>query len=330
MLVSWGFFIFMTDFSKTNIHCSSIGLVVNNGNKQTPKKKYEKSAAFLNYWQEKYDAIEPSKMHLKSTANTLEKVEYHKANVIALEPFKDDEPLSAGAKFHLKRVYGYAKYHKWCAASDKGTKYTNKGLLAEQDSIELICRVRGILFQKNEERISNDYLTGIPDIFLGESLDKAEYIVDVKTSWDIETFLDNLGKPLNNQYWWQIQGYLAITGAKVGEVAYCLVNTPESILNNEKYRLKERMDIVTDQDPKYLQAEQELVNNMTFDDMAQEERVIRFLVERDDAAIEKIYKKVVECRKYLSEIEELHKTGVFLAKEPVEIEENEEEVEESE
>jgi len=317
----------MTDFSKVNIHCSSIASIVNNGNKLTPKKLYEKSVNFKEYWQQRYDLIEESKRSQKKSLNILDKIAFHTNKIAELEPFKEDEPLSPGARTHLKKVYGYSKYGKWCAASDKGTQYTNKGTLAEQSSIELMSKVRGILFEKNEERVANDYLTGIPDVFLGESILQAEYVVDVKTSWDIETFLSNLGKPLNPLYWWQLQGYLAITGARVGEVAYCLVNTPESILNNEKYRLKERMDIVTEQDPKYLLAEQQLVNNMTFDDMDEKDRVIRFLVERDDAAIEKIYKKVGECRKYLAEIEELHKQGVFLAKEPVEPEEIEEEVE---
>lgn len=320
----------MTDFSNTNIHCSSISAIVNGGKKLTLKKKYEKSVNFVNYWQTKYDAIEESKRNQKAAINALAKLEFHKGNVIALEPFKNDEPLSEGAKSHLKKVYGYAKYGKWCAVGDKGTKYTNKGLLAEKESIDLIGRSRGIQLLKNEERVFNEFLTGIPDIFLGESLQKAEYIIDVKTSWDIETFLDNLGKPLDNQYWWQIQGYMAITGAKLGEVAYCLVNTPESILNGEKYRLKERMDAVTDIDPIYLEAEKKLINNMTFDDIAEKDRIIRFLVERDDEAIEKVYKKVTECRKYLVEIEEMHNQGVFLAKEPVEEEIIVEDVEYSE
>ncbi len=314
----------MTDFSTTNIHCSSISNIINGGKTLTPKQKYERSVGFVTYWQAKYDAIEENKRSQKNAINTLAKLDFHKKSVIELEPFKNDEPLSKGAMSHLKKVYGYAKYGKWCAIADKGTKYTNKGTLAEQTSIELASRVRGAGLVKNEERVNNEFLTGIPDIFLGESIYNAEYIIDIKTSWDIETFLDNLGKPLDNQYWWQIQGYLAITGAKIGEVAYCLVNTPESILNGEKYRLKERMEAVTELDPKYVLAEKQLINNMTFDDIPESERIIRFIVERDDEAIEKVYKKVVQCREYLSEIEKMHLQGIFLAKEPVEEEVSEE------
>ncbi len=314
----------MTDFSKTNIHCSSISNIISDGQGMTPKQKWEKSVEFLNYWQEKYDAIDVSKRHLKTSLKAVERIEFHKKNTALLEIFKDNEPLSTGAMSHLKKVYGYAKYGKWSASVDKGTKYTNKGTLAEQASIDLICRLAEMRLSKNEIRVQNEYLTGIPDLFYGESIYQAEYIIDVKTSWDIETFLDVLGKPLDTGYWWQIQGYMALTGAKLGEVSYCLVNTPESILNHEKYKLKNRMDSVTEEAPEFKEAANKLVNNMTFDDMPETDRRLRFIVERDDAAIEKVYRKVIECRKYLTEIEQLHQQGTFLAKEPVEEVENEE------
>jgi hypothetical protein len=183
---------------------------------------------------------------------------------------------------------------------------------------------------KNEERIVNGFLTGIPDVFVGESIYKAQYIIDVKSSWDIESYLINLGRPLYSNYWWQIQGYLAITGALVGEVAYCLVNTPQSLINNEVYRLKERMDVVTDEDPAFKIKEKELINNLMFDDIPENDRVLRFLVERDDEAIAKIYKKVEMCREYMIEIEQLHKQGVFLAVQPDTEEESEENNDDSE
>lgn len=320
----------MTDFSKTNIHCSSIGAVMSPGREKTPKQKYEDAVSKLNYWNSKYEPLDEKKRLQAGGKKIQTKVEYWEGQLLTLEQFKDLEPLSKGAKSHLKRVYGYSKYGKWSAAVDKGTKYTNKGLLAEQDSIDLVNRLQGGEMIKNEERVNNDFLTGIPDLFKGDNIYNADYIIDIKTSWDIETFLDNLGKPLNSCYWWQIQGYLAITGAKYGEVSYCLVNTPESLLNHERFKLKERMDNVTDESPEYKAKEMELVNNMTFNDIPEKERRLRFLVERDDEAIGEVYKKVIECRKYLSEIEELHLQGVFLAKELTEDDEIEENADESE
>lgn len=309
-----------TDFSKTNIHCSSIGLIMTGDRGKTPEEKWLSSVSKLNDCQEKYEQT------VSKTTKTAEKlkasIDYWSARSIELEIEKENPKLSVTAKSHLKNIYGYAKYGKWAACKDKGNKYTNKGKLAEQDAIELVSYVRNIRLTKNEERVDNQFLTGIPDVFLGESIYNADYILDVKSSWDIETFLSNLGKPLNSAYWWQIQGYMAITGAKVGEVVYCLVNTPQSIINSEAYRLQERMDVVTDADPAFIYEKQRLINNMTFDDMPVKDRIIRFLVERDEEAIEKVYKKVGRCREHLAEIEELHNQGVFLAKESP-VEENE-------
>jgi hypothetical protein len=321
----------MTDFSKTNIHCSSIGLIMSNGRGKTNLEKWQSCIESMILWEGKYNGYDEKKKGQATGLAALKKTQDWKAKAAELEPDKDINPLSIGAKSHLKKIYGYEKYGKWSALSDKGTKFTNKGTLAEIDSIRLISELQGINYQKNEERVQNEFLTGIPDVFVGKSIYEAEYIIDIKSSWDIQTFLDTLGKPLYNLYWWQIQGYLAITGAKIGEVSYCLVDTPTSILNGERRRLLERMDAVTEEDPAFLAKDQELINNMTFGDMPKKDRRIRFLVERDEEAIQKIYSKVTEARKYLQEIEELHQIGEFLAKEPSKEEPDEEnEVEETE
>lgn len=286
------------------------------GKGKSNMQKWQDALAKQLEYEAKYEQMEDRLKDMKSGHKLRQSTLDWEAKSKALELVKHDDPLSTTAKSHLKKLYGYQKYGKWCAASDKGTKYTNKGTIAENDSLALLSIVKGVNLVKNEERVNNDFLTGIPDAFIGESIHKAGYIIDVKTSWDIETFLINLGRPLYSLYWWQIQGYLAITGAEVGEVAYCLVNTPQSLINNEIYKLKDRMDVVTDQDPAFLAKEKELINNLMFDDMPEQDRVLRFLVERDDAAIEKVYHRVKQCREYLKEVEEMHKEGVFLAKEP--------------
>lgn len=321
----------MTDFSKTNIHCSSIGNIMSNGRgRKSPLDRWQQCTDKVKEYNCKYELLDDKKRAQTAGAKMLAQLKNWEVKLKEAELVKDSVVLSTGAMSHLKKVYAYAKYHKWSAGADKGSKQTNKGVIAENSSVELICRLEDKQYIKNEERVENEFLTGIPDLFMGDNIYNAQYIIDVKTSWDIETFLNTLGKPLDNKYWWQIQGYVAITGAKLGEVSYCLVNTPESLLNHERYKLKERLDSVTEEDPVYKLAEYELVNNMTFDDIPEKDRRIRFLVERDDEAIEQVYKKVAKCREYLAEIEELHMQGTFLAKTPTQDEESEENLEETE
>jgi len=313
-----------TDFTRTNIHCSSIGYIMGSDKKKTNMQKYQEAVEKEKDTKRKYEDLADHLKDMKTGFNMRKSIIALEEKTKELELIKDVEPLSNLAKWHLKNLYGYEKYHKWNASSDKGTKFTNKGNLVEQSSIELLSKIKNVPLVKNEIRVNNEFLTGIPDAFIGPSIYQAKYIVDVKSSWDIQSFLNNLGKPLYSLYWWQIQGYLAITGAEVGEVSYCLVNTPQSLINNEVYRLKDRMDVVTDEDPAFLLKEKELISNLTFDDMPESDRVLRFLVERDDNAIQKIYNKVASCRGYLKEVEEMHNEGVFLAREPSDEESNDE------
>lgn len=299
------------DFSNSLMHCSTIAYFMQPGREKTPKQKWEEAVEDLQVADSKYNNLEEKKKNQAPGQKLLKKICDLKVLVAELAKNKDEDPLSKSAKGYLKRYYGYLKYGKWSASLDKGNKYTNKGKLGEPAAIELVSFLDNKLLQKNQTRFDNEFLTGEPDIIdnSGEL-----YLYDVKTSWDIETFTENLGKDLNPLYWWQIQGYMALTGAKSGEVSYCLVNTPESILEQEKYNLWRRMDVATQENPEYKQAEILLVNNMSFDDIPPQERRLKFIVERDEEAIQAIYRRVPKCREYMAELHELHMKGVFMAK----------------
>jgi hypothetical protein len=47
-------------------------------------------------------------------------------------------------------------------------------------------------------------------------------------------------------------------------------------------------------------------NNYTFDEVPITERVLRFPVPRDEDFIKKVYKRIDDCRTWLSEFEEIH------------------------
>lgn len=297
------------------MHCSTIAYFMQPGNERTPRQLWEDACEGLANAQKKYDDLTNKLKGMKTGANWQVKIAEWKEKVDELAVNRNEEPLSKTAKSYLKRYYAYLKYGKWSASLDKGNKYTNKGKLAEPESIALCSFLDDRPYFKNPERFDDEFLTGEPDIiyFAPEGV----YIIDVKTSWDIETFVDCLGKDLTPLYWWQIQGYMALIGAKSGEVSYCLVDTPPTILEQEKYNLARRMNPAIDVsvDAAYLEAERELVNNMTFStDMPHKDRRIKFTVERDDEAIERIYKRIPKCREYLAEIEAMHLKGVFDAK----------------
>lgn len=301
----------MTDFSKTLIHASSIyGIMVNdNGNGKSPMEKYIALSKEIEERELEYSTYDEKKREQKKSINFWNKTVEMKLQLDELEKRKDDEPeLSVGCKSFLLTVYAAEKYGKWSTFKDKGNKYTTKGKMAEEEAITLLSRLHKRYYVKNDQRIENEWVSGIPDIIIASSYEKADKIIDIKCPYDVETFFGVLGKELIGQYKWQVLTYMWLTGADEGEVAYLLMNTPEYILNYERKRLFDRMEVVTEEDAEYKKAADTLVNNLTFDDMPIEDRKISFFVERDEKMIEKIPKRVEKCREWLVEIEKMHLT----------------------
>lgn len=297
------------DFSNALIRCHAIYYIVAPGKENTPKQKYEFLQEVLSCEVQKYEEMGERKQGMTNGIKKAAKIAGLEYELNRLEPFKHIDPLPAGAKSYLKRLYGFLKYGKWSASKEKGNKYTEKGKLAEPDAIALINYLDNKTCVKNEVRYETEWLSGIPDIIDGE------YIIDVKASWDWETFAENIGKPLNPLYWWQIQGYFDIKEFGEGEVSYCLVDTPESILQQERLNLAKRMDALTMESPEFRLAEAVMVNNLTFSDIPAIERRLKYPVTRDDVAIQKIHDTIPKCREYLFELQEMHLTGFFTDKE---------------
>lgn len=216
---------------------------------------------------------------------------------------KDAGELSKTAKSHLKKVYAKEKYGR---EQDIITKQMQKGTEVEEESITLLSRVLKKMLYKNEERLNNEYITGLPDIYEGESIHNAETITDIKSSYDLFTFLPNIGESLDSNYYYQLQGYMALSGAKRACIAYCLVDTPEHIIAGEKYRLFKSMNVISEESPEFIKEALKIEKSMTFGDIPKEERVLIFPVERNEEVIEKIYSKVLKAREYLAQFELEH------------------------
>lgn len=140
---------------------------------------------------------------------------------IMTEPKSKLETLSAGAKTEIQTmakefVYGYTRQFS--------NKYTEKGIQVEQNSINLYNSVHFTDYVKNTERKSNEWITGECDIFTGSK------IIDVKSSWSIDTFPAFSEEGEDKTYEWQARAYMMLWGVKEAEIAYCLVDTPDELI----------------------------------------------------------------------------------------------------
>lgn len=204
---------------------------------------------------------------------------------------RDNPELSQTTKDYLAEVYIGLRYGRRKVAT---TKYMEKGLQVEEDSITLYSRVKRIMLKKNEIRFHNEYIEGTPD-------NVEEEVLDVKSCWDIFTFFKTTRTELVKEYYWQLQCYMELTGRKGSNLAYCLVNTPDPLIQDEKRKLSWKMGgIDSEMNPDYVKACEEIDLLSIYDDIPLAERLNEIKVPFDQAAIDKLYARIRQCREYMA------------------------------
>jgi hypothetical protein len=217
--------------------------------------------------------------------------------------------LSATCIEHLMEAYSVETTGKVNVRKEIDIDQIEKGKMAEGSSISLLSVIDGVFYIKNERRVINDYLSGEPDLYVGESIYSAKMITDIKTCYDYPSFLKKINTPIENGWEEQVQGYMDITGAPEGEIAYCLVDTPEIMINDIKRRLFFRGNYVTEESPEFLEKWERLEKSMRFDDIPIRQRVYRvkispFTPERR----QQIYDRVKICREWLWRFDEMYRS----------------------
>ena len=205
---------------------------------------------------------------------------------------KANPELPTGAKTYLKtwlKQFLFERNKDWKIA------VVEKGLICEQEGIDLVSKVYNFenMF-KNEKFFNNDFMQGTPDIIINET------VRDIKNSWDLFTFPmfdDELPK---KEYWWQLQGYMCLTGIKKAALDYVLIDIPQALVDLDLKKLYfQSGGIAEDWTPeKY----QELYRNYRFDDIPEDKRVKTFSFDYEEGIDLKIKERVLMCRKYLNEI----------------------------
>lgn len=210
---------------------------------------------------------------------------------IMTSPRSKGEVLSQTTKSYIKEL---VLEHKYGIRKEINSRYLDKGNMVENESIELTERVLDLdLIVKNESYFENEFICGTPDIIMGDT------IIDVKSSWSAHTFPFFLDEELpNKDYYYQVQGYMALTGATKGMVVYCLINTPEEIVLDEIRRTswsRHELDVTEE-------TEAEVRQQHEFDHIPEVNRVKAYHIERNDEVIQAIYDRVNECKIYYNRL----------------------------
>lgn len=210
---------------------------------------------------------------------------------------KEAGNLSKTAKAHLIEVYAR---ELWGVEKDLISKQIKKGRESEESAITLLSRIDKQLYVKNDMLADNEWIKGCCDILTDETVDEN------KCSWDAFTFLPKLVEPVDKDYFAQIQGYLWLYNRQRGRLRYTLVDTPDFLIEGEKYRLLRSMNVVSEESPEFVAAARKLESNMRFSHIPIQHRVISHEIPRDEEFLAKIPGKVTKAREFLKELHEKH------------------------
>ncbi len=163
------------------------------------------------------------------------------------------------------------------------TKYMDKGNMVENESISFAGRVLNADITKNEQRYENELLIGTPDVIT------EDYVIDVKNSWDCFTFPLFYENVPNKDYYYQAQGYMALTGLSHYKLIYTLLDTPDSLIERE-FKYASELDYDT------------FAKDYRYNEIDEAYRIRIFEIERDDDVIDAINGRVIECRNYINNL----------------------------
>ena len=209
---------------------------------------------------------------------------------------REQGSLSVGAKSHIEKIFKRNLIESLgfeSAIGFSGNKYTEKGLLIENQAISGSSFIRAQRFAKNSDRLNNGYITGECDIY-----DQANRrIIDTKCTYSIDThpfFLaDAINKANNAGYQWQMQGYMWLYDCNIAEIDFWLLPLPEELLKPHESR-------------------ELLIDAISLIPLIK--RVTTVQIKRDDVAIKRIARKVEAANEhYQSLLQEFNDKQPFLS-----------------
>ena len=211
--------------------------------------------------------------------------------LIGLEYKRDNPSLPTGTITYLEEWFISKKYNR---KREWFNKFVEKGLAVEQSAIDMLSFQigDGVALEKNTEYFFNDFIHGYPDVVYEDK------VYDTKSAWDVFTF-PFFDKRMDDKYEWQLHGYMAITGKPKAELVYCLIDTPQPLIDLELKKLYfQSGGKAEDWNP---ETYEHLSVNYKFNDIPFEEKIKIFPLERSEDKISQIVERVQLCRKYINE-----------------------------
>lgn len=153
-------------------------------------------------------------------------------DLVSLE-YKNNESkeykLTEGAKKLLNKIVFYEK-HGRINLLEMDT--LEKGNRVEKQARDLMTKVLGIPLVKDDERRTNEWVTGKRDI------NSSDVIFDIKAKFDFDSFNSSLLDSSNEVYLRQLDCYMELWELKDAILCHVLIDTPSDIIVRELNRLQ--------------------------------------------------------------------------------------------
>jgi len=230
---------------------------------------------------------------------------------------KCEDELSAGIMNHLDDVF---RSQFWKRRRHLTNKYLEKGLLTEQEILDLASKADNDFYVKNGDRFANEFIEGEWDNY-------SVKVRDTKSNYDLKTFDE---AELTKLYEYQLKGYSWLVRDKYSldfypeaELVYGLVNNPLHHITNEITRQFYAHGNPLDDNEKWIEVKQQIEKNMIFDidmfkrdyphyqfenkvldfDIPAQFRLKKFEITTNQEDIDNIKRRVLMCRIYLCQKE---------------------------
>ncbi len=281
----------MYNFENFKVNCSQIGSLMGNAKDNKPPTQSQIQKLFATIGRDYGELSEAMKHNAREILTKW----------IDYEPGRPSKTiLSEMVLLYCYEMYGKSKIPK----GNDSPHQLEKGSLAEPESIKLLSKTDGVEYVKNNELFENKWFKGIPDIILRKESGKITKIIEIKTSYDLPSFIMSKRMPEHPDNVYQVMGYMDLTGCKEAEIVHCLVDMPEQIVSFEEKRLRERYNLLEiDQ----LEIESRIGNhitNMEYSEIPDELKIFRRSFTKNTFTVKAVKSRVTMSKKWMKEIHE--------------------------
>ena len=187
------------------------------------------------------------------------------AGSLMVSPRSKTETISKTTQSYLQ---DWVKEHIYGVRKQIKSKYIDKGLTNEDYAIDQAIKMLDLPFVlKNSESFEDDYFTGTPDIVTDSE------VLDIKCSWDCFTFPLFAEEIPTDDYFYQLQVYMHLTGRKSARLVYVLTDTPYELQWGEM---------------------------VSYEHVAYKFKIKTFRVEYQPEIIEQLQQRVIAAREYIT------------------------------